>query len=570
MRLRFLAAAGPDAPLEALARSLVGAEVPALQPILRAPELAVWVIEETPHVAAPDGSAVAVGLLFEQADDRRVTHLPAPLPSPENFLARFWGAYVLLARRGGDGHLVLRDPSGGVTAYHRRNGALDIYASDVSLLSLAVAEPLEPDSEFLRQWLTFPSFRGRLTGVRDVTELVPGTLRLASGENAQVKLAWSPWEQVRTSRAIDDFEEAAALLRGTILRTVPRLTGRGDAVLHLSGGLDSSIVAAALAHGGRAFRAVTFATRAPDGDERVHAREVARHLDCELVELVEEQAIPDIGHVPQPALRPPVNPILQPLHRALANHCALTGADLTVDGSGGDNVFCNLSTTSPVLDAFRRRGARAGIAALGDLAHLHGTTVWAVGRAAWRRSRKPLSAWQRDERFLAAGAAAAPHRAAHPWLDPLGTIVRGTVEHVQSIVGIHDVHGDPAPGAVAALHPLLAQPILEACLRIPSWLWVHHGRDRAVARAAFGDLLPEATLSRRSKGHLASLFMTGYMATRRPLESLLLEGRLAAAGLLDRNAIREYLRRDGQPGESGYLRLLDIASAETWLRAFER
>jgi asparagine synthase (glutamine-hydrolysing) len=568
MRLRFLAAAGPAEPIEALARRLAGSGTPALQPILRAPELAVWAIKGTPHVAAPDGSAVAVGLLFEQADDRPVPHLFIPLPSPEEFLARFWGAYVLFALRPGNGHLVLRDPSGGVTAYHRRNGQLDIYASDLALLSLAVPGPLEPDLEFLRQWLTFPSLRGTLTGLQGVTELAPGTLRRSSGGNAQVSLAWSPWKVARRAGRIDGFEDAAALLRGTILRTVPRLADTGKAVLHLSGGLDSSIVAAALTHAGRPLHAVTFATRGPDGDERIHARAVARHLDCELAELVEEDAIPDIGYVPPPALRPPGNPLLQPLHRAFANHCALTGADLSVDGSGGDNVFCHLGSASPALDAFRRRGPRAGLAALEDLARLHGTTVWSVGRAAWRRSRKPLSAWPRDERFLAPGAAA-PHRACHPWLDRPRSADRGTVEHVHSIVGIHYFHSDPAPGEVAALHPLLAQPILEACLRIPSWLWLRGGRDRAVARAAFRGLLPETTLSRRSKGHLASLLVAGYMATRPQLESLLLDGRLAAAGLLDRDAIREYLRRDSRPGDADYMRLLDLASAETWLRGFD-
>ena len=140
---------------------------------------------------------------------------------------------------------------------------------------------------------------------------------------------------------------------------------------------------------------------------------------------------------------------------------------------------------------------------------------------------------------------------------------------MQSIVGIQFFHNDPAPGEVAALHPLLVQPILEACLRIPTWLWLRGGRDRAVARAAFRGLLPEATLSRRSKGHLTSLFMAGYLATRPELESLLLDGRLAAAGLLDRDTIREYLRRDGRPDDADYMRLLDLSSAETWLRGFD-
>jgi asparagine synthase (glutamine-hydrolysing) len=564
MRLRFLAAAGPEPLIDTLDRRLTHSGRPWLQPILRAPELAVWGIKGTPHVAAPDGSAVAIGVLFEQVGDHPVTQLPAPLPPPEDFPGRFWGAYVLIGVRRAGGCFVLRDPSGAVTAYHRRSGELDVYASDLVLLSSVVDDPLEPDLQFLRQWLTFPSLRGSLTGVRDVTELVPGSLRLSSGGRQQARLAWSPWALARRGARIDDFEEAAALLRDTILRTVPRLAARGEAVLHLSGGLDSSIVAAALAHAGRPFRAVTFVTRGPDGDERAYARDVALRFGCELVEIHEESATPDIGHVPPPALRPPPNALLQPLHRALANHCALTSADFTIDGSGGDNVFCLLGTASPALDAIGRAGPPTGYAALQDLARLHGTTVWSVGRAAWRRSRKPRLTWPRDESFLPAGAAA-PYRAAHPWLERTGRAARGTIEHVQSIVGIQYFHVDPAPGEVASLHPLLAQPIVEACLRIPSWLWFRGGRDRAVARAAFRDLLPEGTLSRRSKGHLGSLLIAGYRAARPQLESLLLDGRLAAAGLLDREAIRQYLHREDRPADAGYMRLLDLAAAETWL-----
>lgn len=570
MRLRFLAAAGPSPALDALTRGLATASSLALKPVVRAPGLAVWAIAGTPYVAAIDGAGIAVGLLFDRGDDRPLQHLPDPLPSAEDFLAHVWGAYVLLAPNREGSHAVLRDPSGAVTAYHCRSGSLDIYASDVALLAAASAECLVPDPEFLRQWLTYPALRTGRTGVRGVRELVPGSALRRAGASEQWSLPWSPWDYARPDDAIDDFDTAAALIREAICRTVPRLAdAAADVVVQLSGGLDSSIVAAALAHAGRPFRAVTFATRAPDGDERVHAREVARHFGAELVELAEGVATPDFQQPAPLALRPRPNALLQRVHRAFANHLALTGADLTLDGSGGDNVFCYLASASPALDAFGRHGARAGLGAIHDLARLHGTTVWAVARAALRRSRRPRAGWPRDESFLARGAAAA-QPSVHPWLEPPAWAQRGTLEHVQSIAGIHHFLADPANGAVAALHPLLAQPVLEACLRIPSWLWVRGGRDRAVARAAFRGLLSDRILSRRSKGHLSSLFMGGYMAGRTQLEAMLLEGRMAQAGLLDRTAIGDYLRREGQPADAGYMRLLELASAEAWLRSFER
>src|SRR5690606_21759607 len=103
-----------------------------------------------------------------------------------------------------------------------------------------------------------PSLRGRRTGARGVSEVVPGTARRHSSEGQTVLQCWQPGDHARPDRAVRDFDTAAALLRETVLHATSRLTAKArDPVVRLSGGLDSSIVAAALADAGRAFRAVT-------------------------------------------------------------------------------------------------------------------------------------------------------------------------------------------------------------------------------------------------------------------------------------------------------------------------
>src|SRR5690606_24180262 len=201
---------------------------------------------------------------------------------------------------------------------------------------------------------------------------------------------------------------------------------------------------------------------------------------------------------------------LQLLHRAIESHLAQTGGDLVLGGTGGDNVFCFLGSASPVLDALRMGGPGGAASAVRDLARMHGTTVSAVMRAAWRRSRQPMARWRRDDTFLAPGAAAEEPQP-HPWLEPPARTPRGKLEHLQSIVSIGHFLAEPGPGRTATIHPLLAQPVLEACLRIPTWLWVRGGRDRAVARRAFADLLPPAIATRRSKGGLGSVVSAAYL-----------------------------------------------------------
>src|SRR5205085_2629923 len=108
----------------------------------------------------------------------------------------------------------------------------------------------------------------------------------------------------------------------------------------------------------------------------------------------------------------------------------------------------------------------------------------------------------------------------------------GKREHVRAIVHVHHfLDARRGVSDLAFLHPLLAQPLLELCLRIPSWMWARGGRNRAVARAAFRDLLPAEIVNRRAKGRLESLFMKSFMANRNALGDLLLGGRLDAMGM---------------------------------------
>ena len=82
-QLRFLAAAGPTEAIGRLSDALCERNAASLEPVLRLPRLAAWVVPGTPHVLARDGMAVAVGLLFDRTSGRRQDLLPDPLPPPD-------------------------------------------------------------------------------------------------------------------------------------------------------------------------------------------------------------------------------------------------------------------------------------------------------------------------------------------------------------------------------------------------------------------------------------------------------------------------------------------------------
>ena len=568
MRLRYVALVGPQATRAALFHAAEREH--GLVQALSGTTMELWVDRDAPVLVAPDQKAALVGLLYERDSGERLTRLPCPERS--DFVERFWGAYVLFLADGNGGHVALRDPSGSVRVYHRTLDGMDLYASDLETLQLASHIDAQPDTEFIRHWLAFPFLRTERTGILGVTEVLPGTCRSRRAGQSGTQMVWDPWRDA-LAKPIESFEVAAALLREEALACIPRLALEGEnLVVQLSGGLDSSIVAAALGQAKQPFRAVTFATEAPDGDERRYAQMLAERYGFDLVEIEEPTAVaPDFGSRAGKSLRPRPNALLEPLNQALAAHFERSGAQLVFGGAGGDNVFASLSSASPVLDAFAQLRFGAGLAAVRDLAELHGCTFWKIAKAALRKARKGhANAWRRDTRFLAPGAAA-DHPDPHPWLSAQPGSLPGKREHVASIVGIHHFLNDSNDTASGAfIQPILAQPIVELCLRIPTFLWVTGGRDRAVARAAFRGLIPDAILARRSKGRLESMFRKGYKAGREQLEEHLLEGRLRGLGIVDPEVVSAYIREPGGPSDAGYIRLLEIAAAESWLRSFDR
>ncbi|HEX8215694.1 MAG TPA: asparagine synthase C-terminal domain-containing protein [Allosphingosinicella sp.] len=536
-------------------------------------DLVIYAAPETEILELEEDKGLVIGRLFRGSKAAGpVTALSlsesrhAAWSSGRSLAEEKWGGYLAFVRDG-KSVSVLRDPTGAVAAYHRQAGGIHLYTSHPELLGRS-APASAIDEEFLRQWLTHPFLRSARTGIEGWSELLPGTYRRMEGPASNVGVAWTPWKFVAPERRIHDFETAVADVREVTLATVAaQLAGIPSLILELSGGLDSSIVAACLKVSGLSFQAANFVTDMPDGDERDYARIVAAAVGAELAEIKEDSLPLDLSTPLSRTLRPPLSPVLQPLRRILSRHAREAGSSDFVTGAGGDNIFCYITTASPILDAYADLGFRGALQALQDVATLGECTLWKAGRfAARKRLRRARRArWARDADFLAdAAMAGAPDP--HPWLDYAEGVPSGKIEHVESLVRAQYFLEPAYESGETAHHPLVNQPLIELCLAIPSWLWVRGGRNRAVARAAFADLLPGEIIRRRTKGRLESMCARAYAANRRTLAELLLDGELSRRNLLDRRRIEAHLRAPKAPDDN-YYRLFDLVSLELWLRS---
>lgn len=508
----------------------------------------------------------------------QMPHAPPALPShsqtPDRLVEQSWGSYVslgLCAER--KARWVLRAPLGHLPAYHvARNGA-QIIGSHPELILTAIGEPAGLDWTFVARHLAYPHLHTARTGIAQITELLGGEC-LECGINGSWdrRQVWSPWTWTEQHREISKPAEARRELRASVERAVAGLVPHDvRCLLELSGGLDSSILAATLSSANANARAVTLVTDGREGDERIYARAVADVTGLPL----EEVAVAATVDLARPAsvrsARPGLPMTLSLADERLAETALAANIAAFVSGAGGDCVFCSPGSAAPAADVLRRFGVgRKAWTAIDALARIHHASVWDVAKMAWREGRKRAvqTQWPRIDGFLAQQAqpAAAP---VHPWLEEPAGVLPGKRSHVRAILAaLAHVEGYGRHRLAPSRFPLLSQPVVETALRIPSWLWIEHGRDRAVARSAWRSTLPSSVLDRRTKGGLDSYAIAVLARNRNVLGSFLLEGHVSRSGLIDRPKLESALKRTARRGDGDIYSLFPLIDTEAWARAW--
>jgi asparagine synthase (glutamine-hydrolysing) len=524
-----------------------------------------------------EAEGAIVGSIYPR-DDRKgasllinSTHDQTRSSLGRHLIDHYWGTYVAFVRGGDDRLHVVRDPSGMLPCYRIEQDGLTLLASDLELFPASARARADIDWHAVLQLLAYPHLRGTPTGLTGIDEVPAGCQLRLDGGTGQYEALWSPWTFTRAGLRITDFEEAAAGLREVIVRSVRALaTPYTKVLLELSGGLDSSILASALATAGIGAVGLNLATREAEGDERPYARRMATRAGMQLIERqpLELDGI-DMTRPPRPRLaRPGAQAWLQGWEHRFVETARAEGCDVFFSGTGGDNVFCSLFSGAPAADLLRTGRWTGFPSAVGALATVHDASLWRVAGLAMRSAlrRAPSCPWPSDTRFLVN-----PERLGPPdpqaWLDAPRRVLPGTRAHVRSIMATYGHQGGSSRERVApSITPLLAQPVQEYCLRIPSWLWVQGGRDRAVARHAFRDQLPPEILHRRSKGSIDSYCLQLYERNRTALREMLVEGHLVAQGLLDGSQLRAYFDQPRPARDVSYFRLLSLVDVEIWAR----
>ncbi len=480
-----------------------------------------------------------------------------------------WGAWfaVLVDPRSGT-VAILRDPSGLVPLYQRIDAGRCLLATAPALFAEA-GMAMRVSWPHVRQFLQDPERRQRATCLAGVDELSPGVLYPLERGAHQVAI-WQPALHVPASGDIT-LAVAAQRVRDCARMVIRAWSGHfGQVVVAASGGVDSSLVCAALAVDGRPFACATVSTRDPSGDETAYVAPLAGRLDVSWRAAQYEIAAIDPGAASfARSARPVGKMFVGELRRQLGEACAAVGAARVFDGNGGDNVFCFLHSAAPFLDAWRALGPSRQLAEVFvDLCRLTGadapTLVRAILRQWWRRqhsARRPPNL-----ALLAGPGETAASLPLTDWEAQVPMTATGARAHLRLIEAAqHHVHGLDDP---LRFSPLFSQPLVETCLGIPAWVWCQGGINRAPARAAFAAELPAAITGRVAKAGPDTVMRAVFARDRVRLRAMLRDGLLAGQGLLDLAAIDAALALDPQADDDRIYRLLDLVEAEAWARSW--
>lgn len=573
-RYLCLAATERDLPAGLLERvsSLAG-----LQPALQSTGLAVLVGGDHDTVRLSNSSGIVIGNLFERCDNPHpLTELGASqsqavsISQGQVLIDQFWGGYVAILPQAGDTLVVVRDPSGAMPCYYCRTSWGTVLSSDVETLAASGLVTGDIDWAFLYRHFQAYEFRSPRTALTGVTELLPGfRARITSG-TLSTEACWSPWDYTSPTNPADD-DALAKALHDTVQSCTKGWAHRyGDILLGVSGGLDSSIVAACVAQTPVRLTCLTTATHEAEGDERPYARLLTDALNLPLVEHFHALADVDVtrttsAHLPRPLLLA----FGQSEHRIRRELATTYGISGHFSGVGGDNVFCFLKSATPLLDRFRMEGLSRGVfETLEDICDLTGCSRPEAIWAALRRAMSHGATYQvaEETRFLNRNFAGGTQRPSHPWLRGAKGALPGKGAHIASLARIQGTIDGYARDEPPLVPVLLSQPVVELCLSIPTWRWLAGGRDRALARRAFTPRLPQALIDRRSKGGPNSFAFDVIDSNKKVLREFLLGGLLVEHDLIDPNALAKVLWSAAPLPAGDVIRIAMMAEAEAWAR----
>src|SRR3989344_111687 len=373
--------------------------------------LVVWAgrREVLPNRTLPGGAGVVLGDLYPMPDAGRGcspfnwqgSGSDDPRALARGLSAAHWGRYVAITAPAPHRPLsVFRDPSGQWPAL-----VWDLADEVVVIASDLARVPgwLKPrrqalDWRRIERYVAAPSASTTQPLFADMEAVGPGEQWVRRDQGGWDRHAvWQPADFIKDLGA-DPAEAQHEVVSRVDASTAALADRHTRLVVEVSGGLDSAVVAGALAATGQTGKVVSWVNRhgaRPEGDERGFARAVTDALDVPLTE-ISKPMMPlteaDFAEVAR-GTWPGMDGVDASADRDDAARFEALGASALVSGHGGGAMFFQMPSALVLADAIRARGRRALFSPLaGAIARRTRRSVWDLYREIRNDRRAPQAA----------------------------------------------------------------------------------------------------------------------------------------------------------------------------------
>lgn len=500
---------------------------------------------------------------------------------------QYWGRYVCILHESAVHKTwILRDPTGGMPCLFTRRHGVYLVCSDPEDC-VRVGYQFSVDWHSLAHGLvSAASGESGSTGLRELSLVRSGECLELSRSGERRRFYWTP-ENVLNLGSVNRMDDAVEQLRETVRGCVRAWASCYSGILfRLSGGIDSSIALCCLDKNDSRVTCLNHYSLNTASDERAFARLAASYCEQTLIEQERDPSVPL-----QPLLRVMRTAFALPYRYSLhhgrfeAQLAKEVCAGAIFSGELGDAAFFQLPALDAATDLLRNLGCSSHLLKVAiAAARIDGYSVYAVLLHAIWRSLSPAVPLEPSDPVTAKNSrtlltpiayrlAGDGAEYAHPWLRSTLSLPPGKRQHMHAMLLItYQPFYDPLgtaddPEYVA---PLMSQPIVELCLRIPTYLHITGGWSRSVARRAFCKDLPFSIVSRRTKGVIDGFAKEVLKRNHRFAREFLIDGELCKAGLLDRATLEEALSDEPSQRRTTVSEIYDYLSTEAWARAWMR
>lgn len=489
--------------------------------------------------------------------------------------ARYWGRYVCFAADIPRGTTyVLRSPTGELDCLEVRLAGVHVFFSSTASPTVLSWLKVSINWDYVAAEACAPVHDAHETGLSEVARVLNGEcVQIRQGRTSR-SFYWHP-AQIARGDTIENASEAAAILRATARACVHAWASCYESILEtLSGGLDSAIVLSSLNHAPSEPEITCinyYSPTDPSTDERYFARLAARHRRCRLLEheITQEIHLEQIFDTAK-GVTPDENVYALRIAEVARSIAREAKAQACFSGLGGDQVFFQNGAKFAYADYFARYGFGFNTLRMAlSTARLEGDTIW---RVLARSERSPpittlLSGL--DAHLLISRETLAHVRErrlfVHPWLDHCRDLPPGKWWHVWLLSTVSGSKLYESAGMPESVAPLVSQPLVELCLRLPSYILTFEGQDRALARHAFHADVPAEILNRRAKARTYDSAKSILRQNIRFIRGALLDGALVKQGILDRKIVEETLGDEVKRISEHATRVLRYVTLEAWI-----